>query len=98
MTNTDGWKSKETANHYLSLADVLIPYRNEILDIIATLAVDNYRPGTKIIDLGCGNGELTECILKKNSQPQIIMVDYSEVMIEPQLSEKSGCFLEIGMG
>ena len=82
MTNSDGWKSKEAANHYISLADVLIPYRNEILDIIATLAADNYRPGTKIIDLGCGNGELTERILKKNSQPQIIMVDYSQVMLE----------------
>jgi tRNA (cmo5U34)-methyltransferase len=82
MVKTDGWKSKESAKHYLTFADILIPYRNEVLEIISALATDRYRPGSKVLDLGCGNGELSNRILEKNNEIQVVMIDYSETMIK----------------
>ena len=81
MNESKGWQSKEAVEHYRRIAEVLIPGRKEILSLIASLAAVTTDNHPKILDLGCGYGEVTAQILANNPDAEIYMVDYSDEMI-----------------
>ena len=81
MTNKEGWESKEAVDHYSHIADVLIPGRADILSIIARLATTFLYDQPRILDLGCGSGDVTAEVLKLRPNATVYAVDSSDEMI-----------------
>jgi len=81
MDKKEGWGYKEAAEHYLRVVDVLVPRREEILSIISTLATTFTTEHPKVLDLGCGNGDITNEILKIKPNASVYMLDFSDEMI-----------------
>jgi hypothetical protein len=52
MEKNEGWAAKEAAEQYIKIADIAIPYRKEILSLIATLAT-TFVPGPRLRPWGC---------------------------------------------
>lgn len=77
----EGWAHPEAAEKYAQTADIIIPERKEILSIIARLATDLGSINPKIIDLGCGLGDVTAEILKLKPNADVLMLDFSDEMI-----------------
>ena len=83
MSNERGWQANEAAERWRRTADLTVPGRSEVLDIISGLAV-TLSPETKsILDLGCGYGDVTAAVLAKAPDVSIVMVDYSDEMDSP---------------
>jgi tRNA (cmo5U34)-methyltransferase len=82
MSQEEGWKSREAAIHYSQIADILLPGREEILAIIAEMATSFVSGPPKILDLGCGYGDVTNAILNLNPQASVFMVDFSDEMLK----------------
>ncbi len=77
----EGWTHPEAAEKYAQTADIIIPERKEILSIISRVAIELGSMNPKIIDLGCGLGDVTAEILKLKPQAEVLMLDFSEEMI-----------------
>lgn len=77
----EGWTHPEAAEKYAQTADIIIPERKEILSIISRVAVELGPMNPKIIDLGCGLGDVTAGILKLKPQADVLMIDFSDEMI-----------------
>ncbi len=58
------------------------PLRAEQLDILATAVKDGYRKGARILDLGCGTGNVEKLILDRLPVARFTGVDRSPVMLE----------------
>lgn len=56
--------------------------RREQMDIMAAVIKDNYRPGARILSLGCGTGRLEELIFSRAPNAKFTSVDRSAVMLE----------------
>lgn len=56
--------------------------RREQMDILAAVIKDNYRPGARILSLGCGTGKLEELIFSRVPAARFTSVDRSTVMLE----------------
>jgi tRNA (cmo5U34)-methyltransferase len=81
MSEIKGWQSKETAQNYRRIANFIIPSRKEILSTIAQLATAFVPEQPRIMDLGCGYGDVTAEILKFKPHASICMVDFSDEML-----------------
>ncbi len=57
------------------------PLKAEQLDIIAQVIRDNWRKGSRILDLGCGTGKTEAVILEQLPVARFTCVDRSEVML-----------------
>jgi len=57
----------------------LLPYYDEMLDAIALCVSSD---SARILELGCGTGELTLKVLKQCPNAQLVAVDYSPRMID----------------
>lgn len=83
----EGWTNPEAAENYARMADLIIPERREILSIISRLAIELGSINPKIIDLGCGLGDVTAEIVKLKPDASVLMIDFSDEMIR-RSSEK----------
>ncbi|UCH51443.1 MAG: class I SAM-dependent methyltransferase [Chloroflexota bacterium] len=81
MKKNEGWAAKEVAHQYMKIVDVAIPYRKEILSIIAGLATAFVTERPKVLDLGCGYGDVTAEVLKMKPEASVCLVDFSDEMI-----------------
>jgi ubiquinone/menaquinone biosynthesis C-methylase UbiE len=79
--NHEGWTNPEAAENYALMADVIIPERREILSIISRLATELGAINPKMIDLGCGLGDVTAEIRKLKPNASVLMLDFSDEMI-----------------
>ncbi len=77
----EGWKTLGAAEKYMKMVDVVAPGRKEILNIIARLATQIPPEQLKIMDIGCGWGQVTEEILKYAPGCSVVMVDFAEEMV-----------------
>jgi len=82
MAEKRGWESTEAARHYLRTGDILIPGRRDILSIIARLATTFFSDTPKMLDIGCGNGDVTAEILAIEPNASVCLVDFSDEMIQ----------------
>lgn len=82
MTEKEGWKSEETIRHYQRTADITIPGRRDILLKIADLATAFISHQPRILDLGCGSGDVAAEIIRIRPDTLIYMVDFSDGMIQ----------------
>ncbi|KUG04014.1 methyltransferase type 12 [hydrocarbon metagenome] len=78
---SNGWETPGAAEKYMKIIDVVAPGRKEILNIISSLATQLPPEQLKIMDLGCGWGQVTEEILKYAPGCSVVMLDYSEEMV-----------------
>jgi|GEM_PF-592724 len=76
----EGWAHPEAAENYARTADVIIPERREMLSIISRLAIELGSINPKIIDLGCGLGDVTVKILELKPNADVLMLDFSDEM------------------
>jgi SAM-dependent methyltransferase len=58
------------------------PLKAEQLDILATIIRDNWRRGSRILDLGCGTGKTEALILERLPVARFTCLDRSEVMLD----------------
>jgi tRNA (cmo5U34)-methyltransferase len=58
------------------------PTRAEQLDILTSVVADNYETGKRVLDIGCGSGQVEELLFKKRSDIKIVGIDSSEPMLE----------------
>lgn len=82
MTDNQGWKSEELIRHYQRTADITMPGRREILAKVATLATAFSSQKPRILDLGCGSGDVSVEIIKLKPESAVCMVDFSPEMIK----------------
>ena len=82
MPDQTTWESKEVADHYIKIADALVPRRQEILSVISSLATEFFKDPPRILDLGCGHGDVSNAILKAQPDCSICMCDFSDGMVK----------------
>ncbi len=58
------------------------PLKAEQLNILASVIKDNWRRGSRILDLGCGTGKTEAAILEQLPVARFTCVDRSEVMLD----------------
>jgi tRNA (cmo5U34)-methyltransferase len=81
MTGKTGWQTDEAARRYGKVADLTIPGRSDILNIVGGLA-SAFTPGDgTIFDLGSGSGDVTEAVLQKAPLISAVLFDFSDEMI-----------------
>lgn len=81
MEKKEGWLNPEAADNYARTVNLMVPQRQEILSIISRLAIDLGSANPKIIDLGCGFGDVTAEIVKLKPDVEVLMLDFSDEMI-----------------
>ncbi len=86
MTEKEEWNSIDVIHHHIQMDEVLIPGRRETLSIVAKLATEFAPDESRIMDIGCGYGDVTAKILELSPLASVCMVDYSEEML--RLSEE----------
>ncbi len=86
MTDFNGtpWSRKDYARRYVEAADIIVPQRRVFLHLLVSF----YRrflggkAGRRILDLGCGDGFMTEGILRADPDASATLVDASPEMID----------------
>ena len=81
MAKKRGWETSEASEKYRRYAG-LIPGRQEILDIISRLTAHFTTENPKILDIGCGYGDVTAAILALKPSAAVTLVDFSDDMLE----------------
>jgi tRNA (cmo5U34)-methyltransferase len=77
----DAWESQEAVEYYSRTADLFVPGRREMVSLISRLATENASETPRILDLGCGSGDVTAGILRYRPHAYALLVDISEEMI-----------------
>ncbi len=78
--DTDKWHDRVFVRGWDSLSQN--PLKAEQLDLIVSVIRDNWRPGARVLDLGCGTGKLEAELLARVPEARVVCVDRSEVMLE----------------
>lgn len=82
--NQSAWAREEFSGNYLERADVYIPEREKMIGIMTSLFTYFFdkKRDVRVLDLGCGDGVLTEELLRKDSSVVPTLVDGSESMLQ----------------
>jgi len=103
------WADEEFSKNYLEKADIYIPERRKMIGTMSSLFDYFYhdKRGSYVLDLGCGDGVLTEALLAKQDSLIATLVDGSRTMLQkarerlkshPQLSFVQASFQDILTG
>lgn len=76
------WKRNDVTKHYLEQVRGGIPFGAEQSQIMLQVVKHFVKNPELIIDLGCGNGFLTEILLRTYPEAKAICLDHSAPMIE----------------
>ena len=82
MVKKEEWNSRETIDHHVKFNDILIPGLRDMLSIVARLATTFVSDRPRVLDIGCGYGDVTAEILELSPSASVCMVDYSEEMLK----------------
>jgi tRNA (cmo5U34)-methyltransferase len=80
--NSNVWKNRLVVESFLHGKRGDIPYASDQLKIMLHLLQYNETPIKKFIDLGAGDGILSQMILERFNDSQGCLIDFSELMIE----------------
>ncbi len=78
------WAKEEFAKHYLENADIYVIERRSMIRMMASLFTHYFhgRRDVDVLDLGCGDGVLTEELATKSDSAVFTLVDSSEYMLQ----------------
>jgi tRNA (cmo5U34)-methyltransferase len=85
MTNSRNdtiWQTEELARKYLDGVRGAIPLADEQVDVMMRLLLASVRPIKRFIDLGCGDGVLSEVLLDRFPGSSGLLLDFSEPMLK----------------
>jgi SAM-dependent methyltransferase len=82
MENISSWKKEVLVDSYLNGLRSAIPYANDQLKIMLRLLSNTNRQIKKFIDIGSGDGLLSQLILEQNEGSLGYLIDFSLPMIE----------------
>jgi tRNA (cmo5U34)-methyltransferase len=77
----DDWLNPDFARRWDAGAEVGNPTRAQQLDLLAALVAAEYRPGSTILDLGAGSGQVAAMLLQARPDARIVAVDSSPAML-----------------
>jgi ubiquinone/menaquinone biosynthesis C-methylase UbiE len=77
----DDWLNRDFASKWDAGAEVGNPTRAQQLDLVAALVAAQYRPGSVILDLGAGSGQIEALLLRELPLARIVAVDSSPAML-----------------
>jgi ubiquinone/menaquinone biosynthesis C-methylase UbiE len=78
----DDWLNPDFAHRWDAGAEVGNPGRALQLDLVTSLVAAEYRPGSTILDLGAGSGQVEALLLRARPDARIVAVDSSPAMLE----------------
>lgn len=78
------WADNKFAQNYLDKADIYIAERRKMFWFVSSLVshFSQGKEGVRLLELGCGDGALTEELIKTNNAVSATLLDGSEGMIE----------------
>jgi tRNA (cmo5U34)-methyltransferase len=77
------WADSRFAQEYRENADHFIPNRDELFRILRSFYRTLVKQGaTRVCDLGCGDGVISQQLLQENPSAEVILVDGSKEMLE----------------
>jgi tRNA (cmo5U34)-methyltransferase len=82
--NKSAWTDNKFAQNYLDRADIYVVERRKMFWLVSSL-VSHFRHGEqdiKLLELGCGDGALTEELLKTNNGMSATLLDGGEGMVQ----------------
>lgn len=82
--NKSAWADNKFAQNYLDKADIYVLERRKMFCFVSSL-VSHFRHGKeniKLLELGCGDGALTEELLETNNGVSATLLDGGEGMIQ----------------
>jgi tRNA (cmo5U34)-methyltransferase len=82
--DASAWAKEEFSRNYLERADIYVPDRRKMIGIVSSLFAHAFKgeKGVRVLDLGCGDGVLTDELLKKGGAISSTLVDGSPSMLE----------------
>ena len=82
--NQSAWARDDFSKNYLEKADIYILERRKMIGIMSSLCDYCFhdKKGIQVLDLGCGDGVLTEELLTKQSSITATLVDGSQTMLQ----------------
>jgi ubiquinone/menaquinone biosynthesis C-methylase UbiE len=78
------WANNEFADNYLDKAEIYITERRKMFWFVSSLFMHflDGQKNVKLLDLGCGDGILTENLLKTNNAISATLIDGNEGMLQ----------------
>lgn len=80
------WKQAEVARAYLDDRRRAVPLWAEQADLLRRLVDRGERPMRRFLDLGAGDGVLSEIMLERHPQSEAVLVDFSRPMLDAAAS------------
>ncbi len=77
----DDWLNPDFASRWDAGAELGNPTRALQLDLVTSLVAAEYRPGSTILDLGAGSGQVEAMLLKARRDARFVVVDSSPAML-----------------
>ncbi len=84
------WQTEEIARSYLEGIRGAIPLADEQVDVMLRLLSASGRPIRRFIDLGCGDGVLSEAMMDRFPESTGLLLDFSEPMLHAAVSRLGG--------
>lgn len=82
VTWKDAWRREEKVRHFLKVADLVIPRRREQIEFIVQLIPHEPSAPIRVLDLGSGQGTLTEAVLEAFPNSRVVCLDGSALMMK----------------
>lgn len=76
------WKSTSLAGVYLEGIRGAIPLAHEQIDVMVRLVAASGIPIRRFLDIGCGDGILSDALLQRFPGAQAVLTDFSAAMLE----------------
>jgi tRNA (cmo5U34)-methyltransferase len=76
------WKHAEIVDAFLSERQTLMPLLDVQEDLVRRLLARHPHPAARFLDLGAGDGAMSELVLSLQPQAEAVLVDFSEPMLE----------------
>ncbi len=76
------WQGEEMVSAYLRRRESMIPMLDVQEELIARLLQRHPRPIARFLDLGCGDGAMSQLVLSCRPEAEAVLVDFSEPMLE----------------